>query len=239
MPNAKILIVDDEPKLRRLLSINLTSLHYEVACAVDGKTALTLFEDFAPDLVLLDVMMPGMSGLDVLCELRQRRRSAVGVILLTARDQIEDKIKGFELGADDYLPKPFALEELFARVAAVIRRTQASSAPTVASDSVVNGPIEIWPHEHRVQVHGREVRLTPNEFRLLAYLTAHVGSVITHEQLIAHVWGRADVEMQALRATLARLRNKLREAGLRDDCAIDSLSGVGYKMVRLVTAPCS
>lgn len=120
MSQPLILVADDEPKIRRLLSINLASLGYEVICAVDGPSALQVFEDHQPDLVLLDIMMPGLDGYDVLT--RIRRTSNCAVILLTAKDQIEDKIRAFDLGADDYLPKPFALEELFGRVRAVLRR---------------------------------------------------------------------------------------------------------------------
>ena len=229
MTGEKILIVDDEPKIRRLLSINLSSLNYETACAVDGKSALALVDAFAPDLVLLDVMMPSMDGFEVLQTIRAK--SSVGVILLTARDQIEDKIRGFDLGADDYLAKPFALEELFGRVAAVLRRSRRSAAPEPEARTIENGPLSLVAAEHRAACFGRELRLTVNEFNLLHYFTAHVGSVITHEQLFAHVWGSdRDCDVQVIRVTLARLRQKLRDAGLEGDCGIESHSGVGYRM---------
>lgn len=232
MSDTNILVVDDDPKLRRLLSINLSSLDYVVTCAVDGSSALALFNHQEPDLVLLDVMMPKLDGFAVLEKMR--RTSQVPIILLTAKDQVEDKVKGFDLGADDYLAKPFALEELFGRVRAVLRRTNKGDELKQEPDCISNGILRLNLSEKRVWVGDAEVRLTVNEYNLLKFFARHVNSVVMHEQLFAHVWGIGrELDMQVLRVTLGRMRQKLREAGLCDDCGIESYSGIGYRMRNL------
>lgn len=232
MQKEKIMIVDDESKLRRLLSINLTSLNYEVSCASNGPDALELFTIFQPDLILLDIMMPDMDGFEVLKAIR--KKSSVSIIFLTARDQLEDKVKGFDLGADDYLAKPFALEELFGRIAALLRRSRAfncKNTGTTIRPQLHNGTLTIDLNEHRVFCEANEVKLTATEFSLLHYFMSHIGSAITHEQLFAHIWGPERlIDIQVLRVTLARLRQKLRNTGLISDCGIESLSGIGYRM---------
>ena len=230
MSQPLILVADDEPKIRRLLSINLASLGYEVICAVDGPSALQVFEDHQPDLVLLDIMMPGLDGYDVLT--RIRRTSNCAVILLTAKDQIEDKIRAFDLGADDYLPKPFALEELFGRVRAVLRRL--STTHKVPDQEIVNGSLKLNTASRQTWFEDKEIKLSAVEFSMLEYFMRHVNSVLVHEQIIAHVWGNSQQQdVQYLRVTLARLRQKLRAAGMQDDCGIVSHSGIGYRMETL------
>lgn len=230
MTQPLILVVDDEPKIRRLLSINLASLGYEVICAVDGPSALAIFEDHQPDLVLLDVMMPGLDGFEVLRRIRTKSNCAV--ILLTAKDQVEDKIKAFDLGADDYLSKPFALEELFGRVRAVLRRL--SSADAQSEQRLANGRLLLDLVSRQVWYDSNEIRLSAVEFTMLEYFMTHVNSVLVHEQIIAHVWGpEHPQDVQYLRVTLARLRQKLRAAGMPDDCGIVSHSGIGYRMQTL------
>lgn len=230
MTQPLILVVDDEPKIRRLLSINLASLGYEVVCAVDGPSALAIFEDHQPDLVLLDVMMPGLDGLEVLRRIRTKSNCAV--ILLTAKDQVEDKIKAFDLGADDYLSKPFALEELFGRVRAVLRRL--SSADAQPDQRLANGRLLLDLASRQVWYDSNEIRLSAVEFTMLEYFMTHVNSVLVHEQIIARVWGpEHPQDVQYLRVTLARLRQKLRAAGMPDDCGIVSHSGIGYRMQTL------
>lgn len=230
MTQPLILVVDDEPKIRRLLSINLASLGYEVVCAVDGPSALAIFEDHQPDLVLLDVMMPGLDGFEVLRRIRTKSNCAV--ILLTAKDQVEDKIKAFDLGADDYLSKPFALEELFGRVRAVLRRL--SSADAQPDQRLANGRLLLDLASRQVWYDSNEIRLSAVEFTMLEYFMTHVNSVLVHEQIIARVWGpEHPQDVQYLRVTLARLRQKLRAAGMPDDCGIVSHSGIGYRMQTL------
>jgi two-component system KDP operon response regulator KdpE len=210
MSQPLILVADDEPKIRRLLSINLASLGYEVICAVDGPSALQVFEDHQPDLVLLDIMMPGLDGYDVLT--RIRRTSNCAVILLTAKDQIEDKIRAFDLGADDYLPKPFALEELFGRVRAVLRRL--STTQKGLDQEIVNGSLKLNTASRQTWFEDKEIKLSAVEFSMLEYFMRHVNSVLVHEQIIAHVWGNSQQQdVQYLRVTLARLRQKTSGGG--------------------------
>ncbi len=234
MNKTRILIVDDEPKIRRLLAANLASLGFDTVMAADGAEALRAFDTCMPELVLLDLMMPGVDGFTVLQQLRAH--SSVPVIILTARDQTEDKVRGFDLGADDYLGKPFALEELFARVKAVLRRAGGSepSLPGKCSE-LSNGDLRLDQAEQRCWLGETEVRLTNTEFRLLATLMRRIGAVMTHEHLLATVWGPEYVgELQYLRVAMARVRQKLREAGL-DEAGIKTYSGVGYLMPRLET----
>lgn len=229
MNPTRILIIDDEPKIRRLLAANLSSLAYETTMAADGAEGLRAFDATQPALVLLDLMMPGVDGFQVLERLRAH--STVPVIVLTARDQTEDKVRAFDLGADDYLAKPFALEELFVRVRAVLRRASPSAEP--AERSIANGALRIDLGQHRAWLNDEELKLTATEFRLLATLMRRVGAVMTHEHLLASVWGPEYVsELQYLRVALARVRQKLRDAGLQEAC-IKTYSGAGYLMERL------
>lgn len=229
MTPTRILIIDDEPKIRRLLAANLGSLAYETTMAGDGAEGLRAFEATRPALVLLDLMMPGVDGFQVLERLRCQ--SNVPVIVLTARDQTEDKVRAFDLGADDYLAKPFALEELFVRVRAVLRRASPNPEPT--EKTISNGSLRIDLAQHRAWLRDEEMKLTVTEFRLLATLMRRIGAVMTHEHLLASVWGPEYVsELHYLRVALARVRHKLRDAGLQEAC-IKTYSGVGYLMERL------
>ena len=152
--------------------------------------------------------------------------------MLTAKDQVEDKIRAFDLGADDYLPKPFALEELFGRVRAVLRRL--STTQKVPDQEIVNGSLKLNTKSRQVWFEDKEIKLSAVEFSMLEYFMRHVNSVLIHEQIIAHVWGNGQQQdVQYLRVTLARLRQKLRAAGMQDDCGIVSHSGIGYRMETL------
>lgn len=236
MQSGEILVVDDEARIRKLLALNLKSLGYHVSTAVDGIAAIKAINELSFDLILLDLMMPKMDGFAVLEHIRHS--STVPVIILTAKEGVADKVRGFELGADDYVAKPFALEELFARVKAVLRRAKPDDVSMPGQMAVLeNGPLHIHLLERRVMCFGQEVRLSVNEFKLLTYMMRHLDTVMVHEQLLAHVWGGDhEWELAYLRVTLTRLRNKLREKGLEGDCGIISYSGIGYKMESLATS---
>ena len=180
----RILIVDDEPEIVRGLEDNLRFEGYETVAARDGEEALALIASAVPDLVLLDIMMPRMSGWDVCRELRQRGVD-VPVIMLTARGAEADRVLGLELGADDYVTKPFSLRELLARVRAVLRRP----GPRQKSDELAFGDVRIQRRARRVFKGGRELTMTRKEFDLLAYLVEHRGDVVTRERLLDEVWG--------------------------------------------------
>ncbi|MDD3827259.1 MAG: response regulator transcription factor [Anaerolineae bacterium] len=204
---ASILVVDDEPHVLKLVKANLESSGYRVLTAEDGEHALQLVEKHGPDLVILDLMLPKMDGYAV-CR-RIREFSAVPVIMLTARSAQVDLVHGFEVGADDYLTKPFSVTELLMRVQAVLRR---SKWPEEIMErlSFVAGPIEIDFAQHRVTVSGEAVKLTPTEYRLLAYLANNANRVILHRELLRAVWGpEYGEETEYLRVYIRYLRQKL------------------------------
>jgi len=220
-----ILVVDDDPKILRLLRVELTAQGFQVLVAEGGRDALELAERQRPDLVILDIIMPGMDGLEVLRRLRES--SGVPVILLTAKGTDADKIIGLELGADDYLAKPFNPEELTARVRAVLRRTQAREAPT-SGDRLVCGDIVVDLARRTVYVRNRPVVLSRTEWQLLQQLCANAGRVMLHEDLLSRTWGpeyRDDV--QYLRVWISRLRQKL-EDNPSAPRYIRTVQGVGY-----------
>ena len=230
MPAKKTTVVtaDDDPQLLRLVARNLQFEDYDVLTASDGELALELIEAHSPDVVLLDVMMPKMDGFTV-CH-RVREFSTVPIILVTARGQDQDKIRGLDLGADDYLTKPFSVDELLARVRAVLRRSQfaANEAAALARTRQTIGELTIDYGQHQVLLAGREVPMTPIEYRLLAYLAQNAGRIVTQELLLSHVWGTEYVgESHMLQVNVNRLRRKL-EADPAHPRYIRTKVGIGY-----------
>ncbi len=204
---ASILIVEDEPHVLRLVKANLESSGYSVLAAVDGQQAIQTVEREQPDLVILDLMLPVLDGYAV-CR-RIREFSAVPIIMLTARSAPVDLVHGFEVGADDYLTKPFSVTELLMRVQAVLRRTKWPEA-VVTRDKFRVGPIEIDFAQHAVTADGDPVKLTPTEYRLLAQLAANANRVMTHRELLRAVWGpEYGDESEYLRVYMRYLRQKL------------------------------
>ena len=232
MPAKKttILAADDDPQLLRLVTRNLQLEGYDVIGASDGQQALEHIERQMPDLIMLDVMMPRMDGFTV-CQ-RVSEFSAVPIIIVTARGQDQDKIHGLDLGADDYLTKPFSVEELLARVRAVLRRAQYTAHENGAGlrSTISIGDLSIDLTQHLVTLHGKEVAVTPIEYRLLAYLARNAGRVVTQDLLLEHVWGPEYVgESHMLQVNINRLRHKVE----RDPSAPRYLLtkvGVGYYM---------
>jgi DNA-binding response OmpR family regulator len=220
-PEARLLVVDDEPNIVELLATSLRFAGFEVATATTGVDAVRAVERLHPDLVVLDVMLPGMDGLEV-CKRVQRDRQ-VPVLMLTARGEETDVLVGLGVGADDYMTKPFSPRELVARVRALLRRVERRPAP--AGDAVRVGELELDPATRRVHVGGEPVHLTPTEFDLLALLAARPGVVFTREQLLADVWGWRDGSGQRTVDSHVRgLRAKL-GAGL-----VRTVHGVGYAL---------
>jgi len=229
MPTKKttILTADDDPQLLRLVMRNLQLEDYNVLVASDGKQALEQIETHQPDLVLLDVMMPKMDGFTV-CQ-RVREFSAVPIIIVTARGQDQDKIRGLDLGADDYLTKPFSVDELLARVRAVLRRTQIMvNDQTAAMRASTFGELSIDFTQHLVPMAGRKITLTPIEYRIISYLALNAGRVVTQDLLLEHVWGAEYVgESHMLQVNVNRLRRKL-EADPTHPRYILTKVGIGY-----------
>ena len=221
----RILVVDDEPDITALVAYHLARAGYRVSTATTGQDALKSAREERPDVVVLDLMLPGVSGYEVLREMRQRPETRdVGVILLTARREEADRVRGLSLGADDYLTKPFSPQELTLRVAAILRRL---AAPAVAGGStLVEGPLTLDTSAHRVSLHGQEVPLTATEYKLLRTLLERRGRVQTRPQLLETVWeAQPDIQTRTVDMHVQRLRAKLGEVG----DLIETIRGFGYR----------
>jgi len=201
-----VLVVDDEPQITRVLRTVLTSQGYQVQTAAEGQSALTAFTEFRPELIITDLFMPHMDGVE-LCR-RIRAVSNVPIIVLSVKGEERSKVEALDSGADDYVTKPFGIDELLARVRATLRRS--GGEPDVASFDA--GAFRIDLEARRVHVRGQEVRLTPKEFDLFVYMARHPNRVITHRTLLEAVWGEASQEQpEYLRVFMGQLRKKLEE----------------------------
>ena len=221
-----ILVVEDEDALATLLQYNLEKEGYDVTVAGDGEEALILVDERLPDLVVLDWMLPTVSGIEVCRRLRQRPETRnLPIIMLTARSEESDRIRGLDTGADDYVVKPFSMTELTARIRAVLRRIR----PGLAEDRIRHGDIVIDRVAHRVRRGGREVHLGPTEFRLLDYLMRHPGRVLSREQLLDAVWGSdVYVEARTVDVHIGRLRKALNLPQTEDP--IRTVRAAGYAL---------
>ena len=225
---ARILLVEDEESLAESIRYNLEREGYRVDEASDGRSALERFRDGPADLVLLDVMLPEMSGLDVCRALRQE--SAVPIIMLTARDGEADRVAGLELGADDYVTKPFSMRELVSRVRAHLRRSRMGS-PRPEEDVLSSGPVEMDVLRHEVRVRGEAVRLPRKEFELLEAFLRRPGRLLTRDFLIDEVWGPEYFgDTKTLDVHVKRLRTKIEEDP-GTPVRLVTVRGLGYKMV--------
>jgi two-component system response regulator ResD len=227
-PARRILIVDDEPTVREVLGQYLQLEGYTVMQAADGLEALRLAEASPPDLVILDLMLPGIDGLDV-CS-RLRAQSAVPILMLTARTEDADKFAGFEAGTDDYITKPFRAREVVLRVQAIMRRIEAVSAPAMVFDSDLRfGNLVIRPRLHQAERDGIPLELTIKEFELLHYLAAHPGQVCTRRDLLRHVWSYEYFDGgSTITVHMRRLREKVEPDPARPR-HLRTVWGVGYR----------
>jgi len=217
--NVRILVVDDEPTITEFLETGLSYEGYTVQSVADGAAALVAARAFRPDLVILDVMLPGMDGFEVLQQLH--RGGDVAVLMLTARDELDDTVRGLEVGADDYLVKPFKFKELLARVRAVLRRRRIALPHILQS-----GDLRLDRDARQVSVGSTPIHLTPREFDLLETLLAHPGQVLTKETLLNRVWGYDYIgDTNVVEVHVSALRDKI---GDRDRQRIQTVRGVGY-----------
>lgn len=224
MSMLKILLVDDDPNIRQLVNLYLEKEGFEVTMAARGDEALKLFKESPPNLILLDVMLPGMDGWQVCREVR--KVSNIPIIMLTAKDETFDKVLGLELGADDYVVKPFEMKELVARIKAVSRRFQAADAP---EKELAFPGLTININQYTVKYMGRELEMPPKELELLYFLASHPGMVFTREQLLEQVWGYDYFgDSRTVDVHVKRLREKLPE-GESHGWMIKTVWGVGYK----------
>ena len=221
---ARILVVDDEPQILRSLRTTLASHGYDVQTAATGEEALAAVDGRLPDLVVLDLVLPGLSGLEV-CR-RLRARSSLPILVLSARGDERDKVAALDLGADDYLTKPFGVNELLARIRAALRRAVGARGPAAVVEA---GALRVDFDRRQVTLDGAEVRLTPTEFDLLKVLVANAGRVLTHGYLLRTVWGpEYEGESQLLRVFIGQLRRKVERDPSRPQHILTD-PGVGYR----------
>ncbi|KAA0546042.1 response regulator transcription factor [Bacillus sp. BGMRC 2118] len=224
----KILVVDDEKPIADILKFNLQKEGYEVFCAYDGLDAIQKVEDIQPDLLLLDIMLPLKDGMEVCREVR--KKYDMPIIMLTAKDSEIDKVLGLELGADDYVTKPFSSRELLARVKANLRRHQntPSAETEVETNEISIGSLVIHPDAYSVTKRGEEIELTHREFELLHYLAKHIGQVMTREHLLQTVWGYDYYgDVRTVDVTVRRLREKIEDSPSHPTWIV-TRRGVGY-----------
>jgi two-component system, OmpR family, KDP operon response regulator KdpE len=223
---SRVLVIDDEPALARALAVNLRSVGWEVEVAHDGRSGLAAAAGFHPDVVLLDLGLPDMDGTDVLAGLRGW--TSVPVVVLSARQHGDDKIEALDLGADDYVTKPFAMDELMARLRAAVRRGQETTPAQTANLTV--GDLEIDFSRKRVAKRGEDIRLTPTEWAFLELLARNVGRLVSREQILKEVWGPVYAkETHYLRVYAAQLRRKLEDDPAHPRHLVTS-SGLGYTL---------
>ncbi len=222
---AKILLVEDEPAIQELLAFNVRQCGYQAVQAENAEAALAQVNRELPDLILLDWMLPGMSGIDLAKRWRADARTRnIPIIMLTARTEEHDKVAGLESGADDYITKPFSPRELMARIRAVLRRR----APEMSEETVSVGGLALSPTTHRVAANGRNLDLGPTEFRLLHFFMTHTERVYSRSQLLDQVWGdHVFVEERTVDVHIRRLRQSLEPSGL--DGMIQTVRGSGYR----------
>lgn len=222
----RVLVVEDEQSWSDALSYVLRREGFEVAVADTGPQALVEFDHNGADLVLLDLMLPQLSGVDVCRELRARGK--VPIIMITARDSEVDKVVGLEIGADDYVTKPYSVRELLARIRAVLRRSS-GNVPRTESDTLTAGPLKIDIDGHRVTLNGSEIRLSMKEFELVELMVRNAGRVLTRKQLIERVWGPAFTgDPRTLAVHMKRIRTKIEPDPSRPRHVV-TVRGIGYK----------
>ncbi|MDM5200048.1 response regulator transcription factor [Fictibacillus enclensis] len=229
----KIMVVEDELSISTLLQFNLEQAGFEVITAMDGRKGLELAEMEKPDLMVLDLMLPEMDGLEVCKNLRQKQ-IFIPILMLTAKDDEFDKVLGLELGADDYMTKPFSPREVVARVKAILRRTKQmaveEAAPVEEAEKLTIGEVEVYPENYEAFYKGTALELTPKEFELLVYLSKNKNRVLTREQLLSAVWNYDFVgDTRIVDVHISHLREKIEE-NTRKPIYIKTIRGMGYKL---------
>ncbi|SCW52004.1 two-component system, OmpR family, alkaline phosphatase synthesis response regulator PhoP [Paenibacillus tianmuensis] len=228
MMKKKILVVDDEPSISMLIEFNLKLVGFEVHCVYDGEAVFQAIQHFRPDLIVLDLMLPKMDGIQV-CRKLRGQNNLVPIIMLTAMQDLSDKIAGLDNGADDYMTKPFSPQELISRIQAILRRIQ--TLPSASPNTPVSiGQIVIQPDQREVKIKGQPIELTPKEFDLLLFLCKHRGKVLSRQQLLHGVWDYHFLgDTRIVDVHISHLRDKI-ETNARNPEYIVTIRNVGYKL---------
>jgi two-component system, OmpR family, alkaline phosphatase synthesis response regulator PhoP len=227
----RVLVVDDEPAIRQLLQYNLSQAGFEVHTLDSGQSVVQWVRGNKPDLVLLDVMLPGQSGFEI-CQEMRRQGMSTPVIMLTARDDEIERVLGLEIGADDYVTKPFSPREVVARVRAVLRRSTAEPVVDDTDEVIRVGDIQVNVENYEVDVRGKRIDLTTREFELLVYLCRNVNRVLSRDQLLEHVWGYDFAgDTRIVDVHISHLRDKI-ERNPKQPEYIKTVRGIGYKLVK-------
>ena len=228
MMQKRILIVDDEPSISKLIEFNLKLAGFEVFCVSDGEAVFHTLTSFRPDLIVLDLMLPKMNGLEVCRKLREQN-NVVPIIMLTALQDTSDKIQGLDYGADDYMTKPFSPQELISRIGAIFRRVDAS--PSITKEEHIQiGNLSVAVELRQVYLNGKLIELTPKEFELLLFLTRHAGKVLSRQQLLHGVWDYHFMgDTRIVDVHISHLRDKI-EKNARNPEYITTIRNVGYKL---------
>ena len=225
MARETILLIEDDKELSEIIAGFLKKEGYEIVQAYDGEEGICLSREIEPTLILLDLMLPGADGFEV-CRMI-RTKSVVPIMIISAKNSDMDKMLSLGIGADDYMEKPFSMQELLARVKSHIRRYTSFSQPKEAEQQIVVGEVEIEPLSYKVRVCGRKIELTSREFELLTYLASHPGRVFSKEQLLDAVWGCTEyIDENTITVYIGRIREKMMRAGA---CYIKTVWGAGYK----------
>ncbi|WP_418895887.1 response regulator transcription factor [Sporosarcina cyprini] len=228
MVEKKVLIVDDEQPIRTLLEYNLKQSNFDTYVAVDGVEAIEMVETVQPDLILLDLMLPKMDGIEV-CKLLRQQDVNVPIIMLTAKGEEPDKVLGLEIGADDYMTKPFSPREVIARVKAVLRRTGDRPDSGRPESTLTSGPIKVHPEQYEAYLHEEPLEFTPKEFELLVYFIKNKNRVLTRDQLLSAVWNYDFAgDTRIVDVHVSHLREKIEE-NTRKPVFIKTVRGIGYK----------
>jgi len=224
----KILIVDDEPSISKLIEFNLKLAGYEVCCVHDGEAVFSMLTTFRPDLIILDLMLPKMNGIEVCRKLREQK-NAVPIIILTALNDTSDKIQGLDNGADDYMTKPFSPQELISRISAIFRRIDAS--PSSLKEEIYSiGNIQVIVNQRQAFVNNEPIELTPKEFELLVFLCKHSGKVLSRQQLLEGVWDYHFLgDTRIVDVHISHLRDKI-EKNAKSPEYITTIRNVGYML---------
>jgi two-component system alkaline phosphatase synthesis response regulator PhoP len=224
----KILVVDDEPSISMLIEFNLKLVGFEVQCVYDGEAVFDAIQTFRPDLIILDLMLPKMDGFQV-CRKLRAQNNMVPIVMLTAMQDLSDKIAGLDNGADDYMTKPFSPQELISRIQAIMRRIQ--TLPSSSENNPINiGQICVQPDQREVSVKGEQIELTPKEFELLVFLCKHRGKVLSRQQLLHGVWDYHFLgDTRIVDVHISHLRDKI-ENNARNPEYIVTIRNVGYKL---------